>query len=108
MDVDCKLIKLKPGNLPIVREWAETMNERMKEVLATLHDESVAIESVFLLSREDGDYLVYYMRAHSMEQARTVVKTSKHDVDAIHQRFKREAWVGMEDTELLLDASTWE
>lgn len=108
MDVTCKLIRLKPGSLHIVREWAETMNDRMKEVLATLHDESVVVESVFLLSREDGDYLVYYMRARSMEQARTVVKTSKHEVDAIHQRFKREAWASMEDTEVLLDASTWE
>ena len=43
----------------------------MKEVLATLHDESVVVESVFLLSRGDGDYLVYYMCARSMEQART-------------------------------------
>ncbi len=84
------------------------MNKRMKEVLATLHDESVVVESVFLLSREDGDYLVYYMRARSMEQAHTVVKTSPHEVDAIHQHFKREAWASMEDTKLLLDASTWE
>lgn len=83
------------------------MNGRMKEVLATLHDESVVVESVFLLSREDGDYLVYYMRARSMEQAHTVVKTSQHEVDAIHQHFKQEAWAGMEDTELLLDACTW-
>lgn len=66
-------------------------NDRMKEVLATLHDESVVVESVFLLSRGDGDYLVYYMCARSMEQARTVVKTSTHEVDAIHQRFQREA-----------------
>jgi len=108
MDAVCKLIRLKPGSLPLVREWAKTMNERMKEVLATLHDESVVIESVFLLTRDDGDYLVYYMRARSMEQARTVVQTSKHEIDAFHQHFKKQAWAGSEDMELLLDASTLE
>ena len=78
----------------------------MKEVLVTLHDESVVVESVFLLSRNDGDFLVYYMRAISMQQARSVVKNSKHDIDAFHQEFKKVAWAGFEDTELLLDAST--
>ena len=108
MDVSCNLIRLKQGSLPIVRKWAETMNDRMKEVLASLHDESVVIESVFLLSREEGDYLVYYMRAVSMDQARMVVKTSEHDVDAIHKRFKQEAWESIEETEVLLDAATWQ
>ena len=55
----CKLIRLKPGSVALVREWAQTMNQRLEEVLATLADESVTVESVFLLSRADGDYLVY-------------------------------------------------
>ncbi|EAQ97967.2 hypothetical protein KT71_15419 [Congregibacter litoralis KT71] len=107
MDVACNLIRLKQGSLPTARKWAETMNDRMKEVLASLHDESVVIESVFLLSRREGDYLVYYMRAVSMEQSRTSVKTSEHEVDAIHKRFKQEVWESIEETELLLDASIW-
>lgn len=106
MDVGCKLIRLKPGSLPLVREWARTMNERLKEVIATLHDENVVVESVFLLSRTDGDFLVYYMRARSLEQARRVVQTSRHEIDAVHKAFKKAAWAGFEDTELLLDAST--
>jgi hypothetical protein len=106
MEVSCNLIKLKPGSLPIVRHWAETLNSRMKEVLATLHDETVVIESVFLLSRGDGDYLVYYMRAQSMEKARKAVQSSPHEIDAFHQQFKKNAWVSSESTELLLDAST--
>ena len=80
----------------------------MKEVLATLHGESVVVESVFLLSRDDGDYLVYYMRARSLEQARSVVQSSPHEIDAFHQQFKKEAWESAESTELLLDASTLE
>jgi len=43
-----------------------------------------------------------------MEQARTVVQTSKHEIDAFHQHFKEQAWAGSEDMDLLLDASTLE
>ncbi len=43
MDVGCKLIPLKTGSLPVVREWARLMNARMKEVLATLHNEGVIL-----------------------------------------------------------------
>jgi len=105
MEVKCNLIKLKPGSLPIVRHWAATLNSRMKEVLATLHDESVVVESVFLLCRNDGDYLVYYMRAHSMEQAKQAAQSSPHEIDVFHQQFKKEAWEGSECLELLVDAS---
>jgi hypothetical protein len=108
MEVSCNLIKLKPGSLPMVRRWAETLNSRMKEVLATLHDETVVIESVFLLSRGDGDYLVYYMRAQSMAKAREAVRSSPHEIDAFHQQFKKTAWASSESTELILDASTLE
>lgn len=106
MEVKCRLIKLKTGSLPLVREWAQTLNSRMSEVLATLHDESMVIESVFLLSRADGDYLIYYIRAQSMEKARETVQSSSHEIDAFHQHFKKVAWASSEATELLFDAST--
>ena len=39
----CTRIKLKPGMVPRVREWARELNARMDEVLATLKDEGVPI-----------------------------------------------------------------
>lgn len=62
MDTKAALIKLKPGSLERVREWARTINHRRDEVLATRRDKGVTVESWFLLSREDGDYLMSYMR----------------------------------------------
>jgi hypothetical protein len=40
-----------------VREWAAELNARRDEVLATLRDEGVRIESVFL----EGETLVYFL-----------------------------------------------
>ena len=60
MDVFARLIKLKPGSRPRVREWAETMNARKSEALRTLRSEGVELETWFLLSVDSDDYLVCY------------------------------------------------
>ena len=92
-------VRLRPGSLDRVREWAAELNARRDEVLATLRDEGVRIESVFL----DGDTLVYYMRADSVERARKVYARSTHAIDAYHQRFKDEAFDEQTALELLID-----
>ena len=61
-------VRLKPGSLPRVRAWAAELNARRDEVLATLRDEGVIVESVFL----DGEELVYYLKAKDVAQAQAV------------------------------------
>lgn len=92
-------VRLKEGSLPRVRAWAKELNERRDEVLATLVDERVRIESVFL----DGETLIYYLRAESVEQAREVSAHSTHAIDAYHQRFKDETFEHQTPLELLID-----
>jgi hypothetical protein len=82
----CRKIKLKPGSLNRVREWAKTLNEtRRAEALATLRDESVVIEAAFLDSTSEGDFLIIFMKAESFEQSRRAVESSTHDIDRYHQ-----------------------
>jgi L-rhamnose mutarotase len=95
----CVRVRLQPGSLERVREWAAELNSRRDEVLATLRDEGVRIESVFL----DGDTLVYYMRADDVEHARAVYARSTHAIDAYHQRFKDETFGEQTVLELLID-----
>jgi len=90
VETSCVKVRLKPGSLERVRAWAAELNRRPDEVLATLRDEGVVIESVFLDQTDDGDFLVYYMRARSLADARAVAQRSAHAVDAYHQRFKQE------------------
>jgi hypothetical protein len=95
----CVRVRLKEGSLPRVRAWAKELNERRDEVLATLMNEGVRIESVFL----DGETLVYYMRAESIDQAREVYAHSTHAIDVYHQRFKDETFESQTPLELLID-----
>ena len=105
MSARAKLIKLKPGSLDKVREWANTLSARRDEALATLIDEGVSIESWFLLSRDDGDYLVGYMRSDDFDEAAKAARNSRHAIDAYHQEFKRDTWDrdASVEMELLID-----
>lgn len=102
-DVVCARVRLKPGSLARVRAWAREINSRRPEALETLAAEGTFIESVFLDSGVDGDYLVYYMRARSIEQAVEIAEESVASIDEFHKKFKRDAWAEVRRLELLLD-----
>ena len=99
----CWKIKLKPGSLGLVREWAETINERKTEALETLRDETVIIESVFLDRAEDGDYLIAIMKAESFEKSGEAVRKSVHAIDEYHRRVMQEIRGERIELELLVD-----
>ena len=103
MEVHAKVIQLKPGSLPRVREWAETIERRKEEALATLRDEGVWLESWFLFSRGGEDFLIAVMRVDNMEEAKRAVEKSLHDIDAYHQKFKADTFAGGQAAELLVD-----
>lgn len=96
-------IKLKPNSLERVREWARIITERKDEALATLRDEDVILEAVFLDQNSEGDFLIYVMKAADFEKAREVVKKSVHAIDEYHQNFKKECWLDGERLEMLID-----
>ena len=99
----CWKIKIKSGSIDRVREWAQTMNERRNEALATLRDETVIIESIFLDRTEIADYLIAIMRAESFEKSAEAVRKSAHEIDEYHRQFKRDVWEERTELELLVD-----
>ena len=103
MEVIAGVIELKPNSLDKVEAWAETINERIDEALATLRDDGVQLESWFHLSLHGKDYLLSYMRADSLERAYRAAETSPHAIDAYHQRFKRDTLAGGTRARLLID-----
>ena len=102
-EVVCAKVRLKPGMLPRVREWAAHMHQHAEAALATLVAEGVSVETVFLDSSADGDFLVYLMRADSVDQATRVAAGSVSEIDRYHRDFKREAWAEVRELELLVD-----
>ena len=99
----CVKIKLKPDSLEKVREWAKVINERKTEALATLRDESVISETVFLDRNSEGDFLIYVMKAENFERAKQAVENSAHAIDEYHRNFKKECWDSGEKLEMLID-----
>jgi hypothetical protein len=103
METRAHRIRLKPGSLPRVREWAAELTRRRAEAVATLRDETVYLECFFLEQAKDGDFLIAVMTADSFEQSKAAVQSSLHDIDAYHQQFKRDAWDSGQRLELLVD-----
>ena len=103
METICTRITLRPDSVGRIREWAVELRSREREVLATLEDEGVLVESAFLDHGPRGDFLIYYMKARSLEVARATARASLHPIDAYHQRVKRETWESTLDLELLVD-----
>ncbi|HMF54859.1 MAG TPA: DUF6176 family protein [Pyrinomonadaceae bacterium] len=99
----CFKIKLKPDSIARVREWAETMNRRKDEAIETLRDETVVVESVFLDRTEQGDFLIYFMKAESFEKSAEAARNSKHSIDEYHRKFMKETRIEGTKLELLVD-----
>jgi hypothetical protein len=103
MDTACVKVRLRPGSLGRVREWARELQARSDEVLATLRDEGVLVESVFVDSDEHGDFLVYYMKARNLGAASEAARRSVHPIDSYQRQFKVDTWEDQTPLELLID-----
>ncbi len=103
METRAHRIKLKSGSLGRVREWAAEVTTHREEAMATLRDETVALECFFLEQAADGDYLICIMAAESFQQSQAAVEKSLHRIDAYHQQFKRDTWKSGHRLELLVD-----
>lgn len=100
---NCVKIKLKPNSIEKVREWAKVINDRKDEAVATLRDEGVVLECVFLDQTNEGDFLIYLMKAESFEKSKEAMQNSIHEIDKFHQQFKSETWENGKKLEILVD-----
>lgn len=103
MITSCGKIKLKPDSIDKVYEWAKELNSRSQEALATLRDEGVYVESVFLDRTEHGDYLIYFMKYKDQNELDRAYVKSEHEIDKYHRAFKKATWESAKDLELILD-----
>ena len=61
------------------------------------------IEAAFLDRTADGDFLIYFIKAQSLEAAQEVSRRSQHPIDAYHQGFKADVWESAEVLERQID-----
>ena len=92
METHCVRIKLREGQLHAVAAWAEEVNRRRAEAVATMKNEGIAWECAFLERASDGDYLIYIIRAENLAAALPSKNPLPGSIDAFHKEFKKSAW----------------
>jgi len=99
----CVKIKLKEGKLANVYEWRDHLNSHKEEVLESLRQEGVFLESVFLDKQGSDNFLVYLMKFRDLEKAKTAFSESTLNIDKYHAQFKQDTWSDRQELELLVD-----
>jgi len=107
METQCLKIKLKDGMKGRVREWCKTFTNH-PDLDEVLEKETVVVESLFLEERENGDYLLFYLKAKSLQQANEFLTTVQHPLNELSLNFMKECWEmdQVEELELVLDVDT--
>jgi hypothetical protein len=99
----CVKIKIKEGKLASVYEWKDYLNNHKEEVLESLKQEGVFLETVFLDKQQNDHFLIYLMKYTDLEKAKDAFSKSNLNVDKYHAQFKQEAWGDRQELELLID-----
>jgi Family of unknown function (DUF6176) len=104
METICIKKKVKEGSLEAVRKWFQTLRDKSDEVLQSLENEGVLIESAFL-DKQGYDYYViyYYMKAKSLAHAREVSQKSTLAIDKYHKECSKKHCEDRIELEPLID-----
>ena len=60
MKIELSRFRVKEGKTERVKEWMRFLNENMEDVLLTLDDEKMYVETIFSETCDDGEYLYWY------------------------------------------------
>ena len=84
MNVELTRFKVKPGKSHRVNEWMQLLNDNMKEVLLTLNDEKMYVETIFREIRDGEEYLYWYS---VQGEGGALVENSHYEIDKKHLEF---------------------
>ena len=84
MNVELTRFKVKQGKSHRVDEWMKLLNDHMKDVLLTLNDEKMYVETIFREIRDGEDYLYWYS---VQGEGGIEVENSQHEIDKKHLEF---------------------
>lgn len=81
METRCVRIPLKAGKTEPFLAWIQSLSGREDEMLEAMQMEGVAFEAIFLERGEQGDSIVFYMRAADLNRAQTAFAESTLSID---------------------------
>ncbi|RCW62588.1 DUF6176 family protein [Saliterribacillus persicus] len=84
LNVELSKFKVKQGKSHVVDEWMKFLNDNMKDVLLTLENEKMYVESIFREKIEETEYLYW----HSIQgDGGAHVEESQYEVDKKHLEY---------------------
>ena len=99
----CIRTKVNPELLEEIREWFNTLKNRIDETMKTLENEKVLVESAFLDRHGNDVYLIYYLKAENIEKAYEVFDNSTSPIDTYFKSCWKKYCTGRVVLEELLD-----
>lgn len=84
MQVECTRFRVKDGKSAKVDEWLQFLNHHMKDVLVTLEDEKMYVETIFREILDGTEYLYWYSVQGEGGQD---VEDSEHWLDKKHLEY---------------------
>ena len=84
MKVELTRFKVKQGKTNCVDEWMKLLNDHMQDVLLTLNDEKMYVETIFREIQGGEEYLYWYS---IQGESGTYVEESQHEIDQKHLEF---------------------
>lgn len=86
MNIELSRFRVLPGQMPLVEEWLDFLNENMDAVIKTLDGENMLVETIFSEHLDGADYLYWF----SIQGTGGIdVRESQHWVDAKHLEYWR-------------------
>lgn len=96
--------KLREGkSLEDVKDWFQRLEKRLPEVVESMEAEGVFVESAIHDRRQDGDYIIYYMKAANTSKAYEMFECSILAIDSYYKKNWRDLFSGREEMEVLFD-----
>lgn len=86
MKVRCIKVKLKSESINQVKGWFVELNRRKDEVLESMRQENITIESAFLDHQENQYYLIYYIKSPDIKKALEVFEHSLLPIDQFYKK----------------------
>lgn len=87
LNIECTRFKVKKGKSQKVDEWMSLLNQYMDEVLLTLADEKMYVETIFREVLNGEEFLYWYSIQGEGGQ---VVSDSQHEIDRLHLQYWNE------------------
>ena len=84
LNVELTRYRVKKGQSALVDEWLTFLNEHMKDVLLTLEDEKMFVETIFR-EHQNGDEYLYWFSVRG--EGGKAVEESTHWIDIKHLEY---------------------